>query len=76
MEKPNSFGSHGISAWMYDMEAGDLSKTLMGYLNTFENQCLWKNAKGYVELIQSKCQDSTYINIILLKKFFIKENKK
>lgn len=73
-EEPDCFGLHRISAWTYDMEAGDLSKTFTGYLNTFENQCLWKNAKGYVELIHSKWQDFSYINILLLQKLFIKEN--
>lgn len=31
-EELDSFDSHDVSAWTYDMEAGDLSKTLMGYL--------------------------------------------
>lgn len=67
-KEPNSFGSHWISAWTYDMEAGDLSKAYRRYLNTF------KNAKVYVELIYKECQVSSYINILLLQKLFIKDN--
>jgi len=68
-EEPDNSGSHGISAWTYDLEAGDPSKTFIGYLNTFEKQCLWKNAKGYVEWIHSKFQDFSYINILLCKNY-------
>lgn len=71
-EEPNSFGSHWISAGTYVVKAGDLSKAYRRYLNTFKNA--FKNAKVYVELIYKECQVSSYINILLLQKLFIKDN--
>lgn len=54
------------------MKAGDLSKAYRRYLNTFKNA--FKNAKVYAELIYKECQVSSYINILLLQKLFIKDN--